>query len=46
MIKWNAMIVVGQKSLSDSDVRFALLDATSNESAYAKGYGEIKGGTA
>ena len=31
-------------SLSDSGVRFALLDATSNESAYAKGYGEIKGG--
>ena len=30
--------------LSDSGARSALLDATSNEFAYAKGYGEIKGG--
>ena len=45
MIKWNAMIVVGQKSLSDSVMRFALLDATSKGSAYAKGYG-VTGGAA
>ena len=31
--------------LSDSAVRFALLDATSNESAYDKGYGVTGGET-
>ena len=38
MIKWNAMIVVGQKSLSDSAVRFALLDATSKEVQHEQDY--------